>query len=108
VKLYVDRGGLLGTGPGLLGGEGNNNSRLDGVNESARYGSISDETEGSEEDEMEKEEHIYTNRKVLPLSSSNDNRHHTATSPTSNGLGSPIDESPETKRLKMSVNMLVS
>lgn len=107
-KLKGERGGLLGNGPGLLGGAGNG-SRLIGVR-GPRGVSITDDTGPSEEEEEEEEEEeMYSNRRILSsLVNNNNNHHHTAASPTASALGSPIDESPETKRLKMSVNMLVS
>ncbi|KAI5950628.1 hypothetical protein CANMA_005288 [Candida margitis] len=78
----------------------------------ARGGSISEETEVSDEVSGEEEEEgMYSNRRIFTSRSSNNHHHHNhhrTGSDNTTELVSPIDETPETKRLKMSVNMLVS
>ncbi|KAI5948678.1 hypothetical protein KGF57_005289 [Candida theae] len=74
-----------------------------------RGGSTSDETEVSEEDNEEEQQEVYTDQRVLSSSiKNNKHRQDTNAGASTNELTSPIDESPESKRLKMSVNMLVS
>lgn len=99
-------GDLQSAGPRLLGDQ-IRGSTLQGIHGTSGV-SMGDETDVSEEEE--EEGHIYSNGRAVSSTLVKNNKRQNATpSVTSpDGMGSPIDESPETKRLKMSVNMLVS
>ena len=102
-----ERGDVQSAGPRLLGGQ-MRGSTLQGIHGTSGV-SVGDETDVSEEEEDVEEGHIYSNGRAISSLVKNNKRHNATPSVTSSdGMGSPIDESPETKRLKMSVNMLVS